>query len=183
MIFCREGRPNMKACTKRRYMERKIVEKLVEGIGVNQICRELRVSKRRVRFIRARACEAGYLSGKSLPAPPEAIFSDTIDGRSTRESPAWNALYEHLPWIKERLEGGWHAVTVYEELPIRVPRSNFYRFLVRHKLGERGNALRVIPEIVHEPGEALLIDWGLPMKEKRERYTPLSESLATRGTW
>jgi len=59
------------------------------------------------------------------------------------------------------LLGGWHAVTVYEELPVKVARSSFYRFLTRHKLNDRGRAFRrVVPEIVHLPGEALLIDWG-----------------------
>jgi transposase len=56
-------------------------------------------------------------------------------------------------------------VAVYEELPASVrekaPRSNFYRFLEHHGLSRTGGRpSRVVPEIVHEPGEALLIDWG-----------------------
>jgi hypothetical protein len=44
-------------------VERKIVEKLREGIGVNRICRELKVGKRRVKDTCQRALEAGYLDG------------------------------------------------------------------------------------------------------------------------
>lgn len=143
-------------------MERKIVERLLAGSGVNQICRELCVSKHRVAMVRAKAEEAQYLDGSiKLPAYPEALFPDAVDGRSGRGSAAWRELAEHLDWITERLESGWHAVTVYEELPVRVQRSSFYRFLTRHRLNDRGRAMRrVVREIVHMPGEALLIDWG-----------------------
>jgi hypothetical protein len=104
---------------------------------------------------------AGYFDGVALPPYPESIFPERPDGRSLRSSPVWNALEEHLPWIRERLLSGWKAVTVFEELPIKVPRSNFYRFLVHHRLDEVGKSMRrVVPEIVHEPGEALLVDWG-----------------------
>ncbi|MEN9845722.1 MAG: hypothetical protein RIS36_869 [Pseudomonadota bacterium] len=58
----------MNTRTKRRIVERKIVEKLREGIGVNRICRELKVGKRRVQDTRQRALEAGYLDG-STPIP------------------------------------------------------------------------------------------------------------------
>lgn len=148
-------------------MERKIVERLVLGDGVKKICRELRVGKERVRAVRAKAGAAGYLDGTApVPAYPEALFPDVADGRSTRGSSAWHELEPHREWIRERLVAGWHAVTVYEELPVKVPRSNFYRFLEHHGLSRLGEApSRVIPEIVHEPGEALLIealliDWG-----------------------
>ncbi len=147
---------------KRRFMERKIVERLLAGAKLNQVCRELHVSKRRVIMVRAKAEEAGYLDGScALPPYPEALFPETPDGRALRTSATWRALEEHLPWIRERLDAGWHAVSVYEELALRVPRSSFYRFLIRHRLNERGKSLRrVVPEIIHTPGEALLIDWG-----------------------
>ena len=152
----------MRTATKRRGMDRKIVQQLLLGSGVNQIVRELGVSKRRVMKVRARADEAGYLHGSSkLPVYPEALFPESVDGRCRRSSGVWQELEKYLPWIRERLEAGWHAVTVFEELPVQVPRSNFYRFLQRHSLSEVGRSMRrVIPEIVHEPGEALLIDWG-----------------------
>jgi hypothetical protein len=143
-------------------MDRKIVQQLLAGSGLNQITRELQVSKRRVMKVRAQADEAGYLDGsRELPAYPEALFSDQVDGRTQRSSGVWQELEKHLPWIRERLDAGWHAVTVFEELPIQVPRSNFYRFLQRHSLDELGRSTRrVVPEIVHRPGEALLVDWG-----------------------
>jgi transposase len=41
-----------------------------------------------------------------------------------------------------------------------VTRSSFYRFLDRHNLNEKARRpRRVVPEIVHTPGEALLVDW------------------------
>lgn len=152
----------MKAETKRHGMERKIVQCLLLGQGPNRIARELRVSKRRVLMVRAKADEAGYLEGsQKLPEYPQALFAETSDGRSLRVSAAWRELEAHKEWMRERLEAGWHAITVYEELPLRVSRSSFYRFLERHSLDEVGRSVRrVVPEIVHEPGEALLIDWG-----------------------
>lgn len=153
----------MNARTKRRIVERKIVEKLLQGIGINRICRELKVGKRKVKDTRQRALEAGYLDGsKALPAYPEAIFPDPCDGRTVKESQGWKELTPHLAWIKERLANGWHAVTVYEELPVKVTRSCFYRFLAKRGLTSElhRQALRVVPEIVHTPGEALQVDWG-----------------------
>lgn len=165
-------------------MERKIVERLLLGEGLNQICRELKVSKRRVMTLRARADELGYLDGSiALPPYPEAIFPDIVDGRSQRTSAAWQLLTPYLDWIKERLAAGWHAVTVFEELPVRVPRSSFYRFILRHKLNTLGVALRrVVPEIVHRPGEALLVDWGhLWTVEQNGRRVKLWAFIAVLG--
>ena len=152
----------MKKRERRRYVERKIVERLILGDSLNQICREQKVSKRRVMALRAKADECGYLDGSTaLPPFPEAIFPEVVDGRSLRTSASWQLLVPHLDWIKERLLAGWHSVTVFEQLPVRVPRSSFYRFILRHKLNTLGVSLRrVVPEIVHKPGEALLVDWG-----------------------
>jgi hypothetical protein len=95
-------RGDMNRQTKRRIVEGKIVEKLLQGTSVNRICRELKV------------------------------------------------------------ESNWHAVTVYEELPVKVTRSCFYRFLAKQGLTKElhRQQLRVVPEIVHAPGEALQVDWG-----------------------
>ena len=41
-----------------------------------------------------------------------------------------------------------------------ISRSSFYRYLERHTLTRLGEKRRVVPEIVHRPGEALLLDWG-----------------------
>lgn len=152
----------MKAATKRRGMDRRIVQELLSGKGINAIARQLAVSKRRVMQVRGKADEAGYLDRRvELPPYPEALFEEAPDGRANRSSAAWQELEKHREWITERLQAGWHAISVFEELPVKVPRSNFYRFLERHRLNEVGRSVRrVVPEIVHQPGEALLIDWG-----------------------
>ena len=157
----------MTALTRRRMMDRKIVEMLMSGASVKRIARSLHVSKTRVRRLREQAKEHGYLteeggrSGNGLPPYPEAIFPDTADGRTLKLSESHQRLLPHHDWIRERLEGGWHAVTVFEELPVKdVTRSSFYRYLERHKLSRLGESYRVVPEIVHRPGEALILDWG-----------------------
>jgi transposase len=86
-----------------------------------------------------------------------------VDGRSLRVSEAYRLLAPHAAWIRERLEAGWHAGTVFEELPEElkeVSRSSFYRYLERHELNRLGERDRVVPEIRHAPGEALILDWG-----------------------
>lgn len=157
----------MKAVTRRRMVDRKIVELLIIGTGVNAIARELHVSKRRIRRLREQAWEHGYLEedgrpGAVKPPPyPEAVFPDPVDGRSLRSSETQQLLAPHEAWIRERLGAGWHAVTVYEELPAPgIGRSSFYRYLERRGLLRLGESYRVVPEIVHKPGEALLLDWG-----------------------
>lgn len=153
--------------TRRRRMDRKIVEHLQQGDGIGHISRLLHVGKERVRRNREMAKEYGYLdeTGKpgtiALPPYPEALFPDPVDRRSLRISEPHRQLDECHAWIKERLQAGWHKVTVFEELPISVGRSSFYRYLDRHGLYRTGERRRrVVPEIVHRPGEALIIDWG-----------------------
>lgn len=153
--------------TRRRQMERRIVEMLVIGSSIKRIARELHVGKERVRRLREQAREQGYLNEEglpgpaSLPAPPQALFPDPADGRSLKRSPASLTLAKHRAWIAERLQAGWHMVTVFEELPEPVKRSAFYRYLDRESLNRIGETYRrVVPEIVHRPGEALILDWG-----------------------
>jgi len=148
-------------------MDRKIVELLIQGTGINEISRSLHVSKSRIRRLREQAKEHGYLSPEGrkgsveLPRYPEAIFPEPVDKRSLRLSEHHKQLEPHRGWMQERLEAGWHAVTVFEELPVKgVTRSSFYRYLERHRLNRIGESYRVVPEIVHRPGEALLLDWG-----------------------
>jgi transposase len=148
-------------------MDRKIVELLIGGTGINQIARSLHVGKRRIRKLRIRAMEFGYLKedgGKGsvvLPAYPEALFPDGVDGRSLRLSESHQHLKEHHEWIREHLAAGWHAVTVFEELPVNgIARSSFYRYLDRYELNRLGESYRVVSEIIHRPGEALILDWG-----------------------
>ncbi len=148
-------------------MERKIVEMLQGGASVKRVARTLHVAKRRIRALREQAKKRGYLEADGRPGPvglppyPEAIFPDPVDGRSLRLSEAHQLLEPHRGWIRERLEAGWHAVTAWEELPVQgISRSSFYRFLEQHRLNRLGESYRVIPEIRHQPGEALLLDWG-----------------------
>lgn len=147
-------------------MDRKIVELLKCGAGVKQVVKTLQVGKKRVRCLRERAKEYGYLDAKgkpgaaALPPYPEAIFPESIDGRTIQPSEPQQLLALHRPWIAERLQAGWHAVTVFEELPVKVNRSSFYRYLERENLNKIGVSFRVVPEIIHRSGEALLLDWG-----------------------
>jgi transposase len=148
-------------------MDRKIIEMLQAGSSLRTITETLHVGDRRVRRLRMQAEEHGYLgsSAKPLPPYPENLFPDVPETNSrARSSDADQALLEKREWIIERLSLGWHPITIYEELGLSVGRSSFYRFLERHRLdgvGEKARAsLRVVPEIVHRPGEALLLDWG-----------------------
>lgn len=163
-------------------MERKIVELLVGGAGVNHVTRMLHVSKTRVRRLREQAKEHGYLGqdGKkglaALPRYPEAVFPDASDGRTLQISEPQRLLDKHRSWMEERLQAGWHAVTVHEELPVAVGRSSFYRYLEREKLDRIGETYRrVVPEIVHRPGEALLVDWG----KLRDVFDPVTGKKRT----
>ena len=150
-------------------MERKIVEQLVSGKSFNAVCRDLKVGRNRVSHIREMAREYGYLEGSTpIPPYPEALFPDPLDGRSLQKSEADIQLQGQQPWIEDRLLAGWQPISIYEELPaqneflISIGRSSFYRFLHRYKLTGIGEEARrkVVGEIIHEPGEALLIDWG-----------------------
>ena len=82
----------MRGRSKRRRMDRKIVEFLMGGGSVKHIARSLHVSKTRVRKLREQAKECGYLNeqgGKGsavLPPYPEAIFADPVDRRTIRLS-------------------------------------------------------------------------------------------------
>ena len=153
----------MTSKSRRRLMERKIVEQLVSGKGFNAICRDLKVGKNRVAYLREKAREYGYLDGsKPIPPYPEALFPDPVDGRSLKTSEADLQLQGQRQWIEDRLQAGWQPITIFEELPVRTGRSSFYRFLHRHKLIDIGANARktLIEEIVYAPGEALIVDWG-----------------------
>lgn len=149
-------------------MDRKIVELLLTGAGVNSVARDLRVGKKRVSILCKQAKKYGYLTeagergAVALPPYPESVFPDAVDKRSLQASPQEPLLEPHRAWMEERMRAGWHAVTVFEELPVAgISRSVFYRYLERHKLNRLGEEDRgVVPEIIHQPGEALLVDWG-----------------------
>lgn len=104
-----------------------------------------------------------YNSPLRLPVYPAALFpSEAHVVASGRSSEPALLLQSKRDWIVDRLQAGWHPITIFEELSLPIGRSSFYRFLQRHQLQELGARARtrVIPEIVHQPGEALLLDWG-----------------------
>lgn len=144
-------------------MDRKIVGFLLEKKSTREVRRLLGVGDRRIRKVRALAETYGYLTGAApLPPYPEALFPDGPDGRSNRRSEPDLLLSSRKDWIVERLHAGWHPITVLEEVGLPIARSSFYRFLHRHGLYQLGDKarVRVVPEIIHAPGEALLLDWG-----------------------
>ena len=148
--------------TERNMIDRKIVEGLLAHKSQRTLVNELRVGFRRIVKVEKLAREAGYLDGSvPLPAFPEALFEESRRSPSQPSDPE-EKLLPHMAWMAERLAAGWHKVTVHEEIlaKVQVGRSSFYRFLDRHHLGMPPERDRVVPEIVHKPGEALLLDWG-----------------------
>lgn len=142
-------------------MERRVVELHLGGASCREICRKLKKGDRKVSRILADAKAYGYLYGRPLPPIPLALFTEPPPTEGLSASAVDALLLAHKDWVTERLSLGWKKVTVWEELPMSIGRSSFYRFLSRHgldRIGER--QARLIPEIVHKPGEALLVDWG-----------------------
>ncbi len=151
-------------------MDRKIVELLMQGASVNTITTGLKVGKGRIKRLREKAKACGYLPPEGrgagvtpLPAYPEAVFPDAADKRVGRQSAEHRRLDSKRDWIEERLSTGWDPVTVFEELPkdlSDISRSSFYRYLARVDIAGAEKDNHVIPEIAHDPGEALIMDWG-----------------------
>jgi hypothetical protein len=142
-------------------MERRMVELFLQGKSNREISRTLKVGDRKVRRARDLAGSYGYLDGsRKLPVFPEATFplDELPDVISTSEVD--QMLLNKMDWIKERLQVGWRPVTIWEELDIKATRSSFYRFLTRHNLYCVGEKARLVPEIRHRAGEALIVDWG-----------------------
>ncbi len=161
--------------TRKRLMERKIVEAMMQGKSDRQICLLFKAGNRRINKIRTKAIDYGYLSGhRVLPPYPEAVFPELPDDKGLLlVSEADELLLTKKDWIVDRLEATWHPITIFEELGLAVSRSSFYRFLDRHNLHRINEHKRVVPEIIHQPGEALILDWGKlcdvfdPMTEKK----------------
>ena len=145
-------------------MDRKIVQLLIQKKSFNKISKQLHVSKKRVRQIHDMAKEIGYFDGKSMPEYPEAIFNYPAKVISKEISEVDTGLLKKVEWIKDRREAGWHLITIWEELDIKVTKASFYRFIKRHRLDEdkeKGRCrIKVTSEIVHAPAEALILDWG-----------------------
>jgi len=123
----------MKQLTRRRLVDRKIVELPVAGKSRRFIKEHLNIGSGRFEKVRALAAEQGYLTGRVLPAYPEALFADHVDGRQEPHSDIDAMLTAHRAWIEEWLKSGWHAITVFEKLRtalgVVVTRLSFYRFL------------------------------------------------------
>jgi len=152
----------MKRETRIRLMERKVVELLIQGKSTREVMGILGIGYRKLSKIKVKAHDSGYLSGAvPLPAYPESLFPDTPIVL-IKSSEADCLLLARKPWIEERLSAGWSPITVFEELKLSVGRSSFYRFLHRHALDRESEFAkqRVVPEILHKPGEALILDWG-----------------------
>jgi transposase len=151
----------VKRILRRRRMERRIVELFLQGKSNRDVCREFKIGDRKVRRIRGLADSYGYLSGeRKLPVFPEATFPLDEPTEKLASSPVDEILLNKKSWIEERLAIGWRPVTIWEELDVTVKRSSFYRFLTRHNIHCMGERARLIPEIRHRSGEALLVDWG-----------------------
>jgi len=156
---------------KRISVERKIIEGLKSKLSANSLAKNLGKGKGYVLKIRDLGIAHGYLefhsdqdkrillpTAKELPPYPEAIFPFD-DKRELKSSEAEELFNSQLQWIKDCLEAEWTPQTIFEELKNPIPRSNFYRFLCKHKLKSQRLPANVL-EIIHEPGECLQLDWG-----------------------
>ena len=127
-------------------VDRKIVEGLRDGKSVSYLTNHFNKGKGYVIKIRDLALEYDYISivsdagakiykatARLLPAYPEILFP-LRDGRGEKPIETDLLLQPQNLWIKDRLELGWSPQTIFEELSVGVPRSNFYRYLHRHKL-------------------------------------------------
>jgi transposase len=150
-------------------VDRRIVEGLREGRSITSLTKSTGKGKGYVIKIKELAIEYGYIffdsskkiyfsTEKIIPPFPESLFS-LRDGRSERQSETDDLLKSKKEWIKERLELGWSPQTIFEELPLSVPRSNFYRYLHRHNLMSLSPTKSAM-ELIHAPGESLQVDWG-----------------------
>jgi len=151
-------------------VDRKIVEGLREGRSLTSLTKSTGKGKGYVIKVRDMAIEHGYIvvacgesktyksTSRDLPPYPEALFS-LRDGRREKAIETDKILEPKLAWIKERIELGWSPQSIFEELPLTVPRSNFYRYIHRSKL-MGGAPSRNTIELVHAPGECLQVDWG-----------------------
>jgi len=151
----------MSRFTRKCVVDRKIVESLILKKSFNEIARTLKVGKRRIRTVNNLAKEMGYLEGTALPPYPHAIFEYKEAKGLIPASLVDEALLGQVEWIKSKRELEWHWITILEELPVKVSSSSFYRFIKRHHLNPGPTThKRVVPEIIHAPGESLILDWG-----------------------
>jgi hypothetical protein len=128
-------------------VDRKIVERFREGLSASQVAKTMNKGKGYVIRIRDLAVEYGFIemlssepkiyrrTERQLPPFPEALFP-IKDNRKSKASDTDKILDPQKIWIKERLDLGWSPQTIFEELPVSVPRANFYRYLGRQNLNK-----------------------------------------------
>lgn len=114
-------------------VDRKIVEGLREGHSLTGLTKSTGKGKGYVIKIRDMAIEYGYIdvaspeskiyqaTSKELPPYPEALFP-LRDGRNEKAIETDTVLEPKREWIEERLELGWSPQSIFEELPLTVPR-------------------------------------------------------------
>jgi hypothetical protein len=152
-------------------VDRKIVEQFRAGHSASQISKQLGKGKGYVIHVRDLAVEYGFLeqisaeqklfrtTDRLLPNFPEALFPIT-DLRKSKPAETDQLLDPHKNWIIERLHLGWSPQTVFEEVPVSIPRASFYRYLERQHLRSDRLLRGSSPEIIHSPGECLQVDWA-----------------------
>lgn len=82
------------------------------------------------------------------------------DLRKSKPAEADALLDPQKNWISERLNLGWSPQTIFEEIPVSIPRASFYRYLERQHLQSDHLLRGSSPEIIHAPGECLQVDWA-----------------------
>jgi len=148
-------------------MERKVVESFIQRKSHNQIAKTLGISKKRIKVIRGKAKKYGYIDVEvllALPPYPETLFPDDELEKIFPPSESESILLKQKSFIEDRFTAGWTPITIYEEMNFKTSLASFYRFVKKYKLNEgRSNRCRmkVVSEIIHKPGDALLLDWGL----------------------
>lgn len=151
-------------------VDRKIVEQLCAGQTASYISKTMPKGKGYVIKVRDLAEQYGYIekisdepkifkpTARVMPPFPEALFP-IVDLRKAKPVDTDRILDPQREWIVERLQLGWSRQTIFEEISVSVPRSNFYRYMNRHDLVV-DRLLRSSPEIIHAPGECLQVDWA-----------------------
>lgn len=167
-------------------VDRKIVEGLRESQSLTKLTKLTGKGKSYVVKIKDLALEYGFIeptqaNGKvyqsgprSIPPYPEALFP-LKDGRSEKFIETDEYLSPYKKWVEEKLELSWCPQTVFEELPLVVPRASFYRYLHRHKLMGK-DLFKNVPEIITGPGESLQVDWG-KLKDVRDPDTDKKKTI------
>jgi hypothetical protein len=175
-------------------VDRTIVECLCLGHSLTAITKSTGKGKGYVIKIKDMALEYGFIeatssnykiyksSHKIIPPYPEALFP-LKDGRSEKFIQTDEYLEKHKSWIKERLEAEWSPQSIFEELPVAIPKTTYYRYLHRQKLMELATSTNDTPEIIHAPGECLQVDWGklFTFKDSNGKQKTIWGFIATMG--